>query len=229
MRRAFTGCHDSRLAGIPPHSGIQLTAHREKRAYLVVYHTSTRFGIDQEASQMGKTSKARNSYSPQGRGTATQQRRISMTWVWIAAAAAGVAILAWLGVSNLRQTADIAGIQYFSGLTAEHTTESVNYAQNPPVGGDHNADVPQLRHLRSAGESENAVHSLEHGAVWVTYQPDLPQSAGRQAEADGPRTQPLAAVPLPKPPGAGGCFGVGNAASAPGSGRSPPGPLPEEV
>ena len=25
--------------------------------------------------------------------------------------------------------------------------------------------------------SENAVHSLEHGAVWATYQPDLPKAA----------------------------------------------------
>ncbi len=24
-------------------------------------------------------------------------------------------------------------------------------------------------------EDENAVHTLEHGAVWVTYSPDLPQ------------------------------------------------------
>lgn len=125
---------------------------------------------------MGKTSKARNSYSPQGRGTATQPGRISMTWVWIAAAAAGVAILAWLGVSNLQQTADIAGIQYLSGLTAEHTTDSVNYAQNPPAGGDHNPAFLNCGIYDQPVKSENAVHSLEHGAVWVTYQPDLPQS-----------------------------------------------------
>lgn len=42
---------------------------------------------------------------------------------------------------------------------------------NPPVGGDHNpvwmncdADV-----YTEAIPKENAVHSLEHGAVWVTY------------------------------------------------------------
>ena len=125
---------------------------------------------------MGKTSKAKNSYSPQRRGTATQPGRISMTWVWIAAAAAGVAILAWLGVNNLQQTADIAGIQYLSGLTAEHTTDSVNYAQNPPAGGDHNPAFLNCGIYDQPVKSENAVHSLEHGAVWVTYQPDLPQS-----------------------------------------------------
>ena len=126
---------------------------------------------------MGKTSKARKSYSPQGGGTVTGQRRISMTWVWIAAAVAGVAILAWLGISNLRQSADIAGIQYFSGLTAEHTPERVIYAQNPPVGGDHRPEFLNCGIYDQPVRNENAVHSLEHGVVWVTYQPDLPQSA----------------------------------------------------
>lgn len=126
---------------------------------------------------MGKTSKARKSHSPQGRGMATQQGRMSMTWVWIAAAAAGVALLAWLGVRNLRQTADIAGIQYFSGLTAEHTTGSVTYAQNPPVGGDHSSTLLNCGIYDQTVANENAVHSLEHGAVWVTYQPDLPRAA----------------------------------------------------
>ena len=28
--------------------------------------------------------------------------------------------------------------------------------------------------------SERAVHNLEHGAIWITYQPSLPQSEMRQ-------------------------------------------------
>ncbi|MFE9253772.1 DUF3105 domain-containing protein [Streptomyces sp. NPDC006879] len=52
-----------------------------------------------------------------------------------------------------------------------HVTTAVTYPMKPPVGGDHNPvwmncdgevyakPVPEV----------NAVHSLEHGAVWVTY------------------------------------------------------------
>jgi hypothetical protein len=56
----------------------------------------------------------------------------------------------------------------------EHVTTSVDYSESPPVGGPHDSswadctgtvyDV-DIRH-------ENAVHSLEHGAVWLTYDPD---------------------------------------------------------
>jgi hypothetical protein len=31
--------------------------------------------------------------------------------------------------------------------------------------------------------SERAVHNLEHGAVWITYQPSLPQSEVDQLRA----------------------------------------------
>jgi hypothetical protein len=50
----------------------------------------------------------------------------------------------------------------------------VEYAESPPIGGEHDlqwADCTgtvydvDIRH-------ENAVHSLEHGAVWITYDPD---------------------------------------------------------
>jgi hypothetical protein len=56
-------------------------------------------------------------------------------------------------------------------LTRNHVTETVTYPMKPPVGGDHNQvwmncdrDV-----YKDPIPDMNAVHSLEHGAVWVTY------------------------------------------------------------
>jgi hypothetical protein len=52
-------------------------------------------------------------------------------------------------------------------------TTTVAYPQTPPVGGDH-APVPQNCGIYTAPvANENAVHSLEHGAVWLTYQPGI--------------------------------------------------------
>ncbi|CBG73646.1 putative membrane protein [Streptomyces scabiei 87.22] len=56
-------------------------------------------------------------------------------------------------------------------LTQNHVTKSVKYPMEPPVGGDHN---PVWQNCNGdvydkAIKNENAVHSLEHGAVWVTY------------------------------------------------------------
>ncbi|MEV0183040.1 DUF3105 domain-containing protein [Streptomyces sp. NPDC050625] len=64
------------------------------------------------------------------------------------------------------------GVQTWTGkLSRTHVTTSVKYPMHPPVGGNHNpvwlncnGDV-----YTSAVKDENAVHSLEHGAVWVTY------------------------------------------------------------
>jgi hypothetical protein len=59
----------------------------------------------------------------------------------------------------------------FSKLTRNHVQTKVNYPMTPPVGGDHN---PQWLNCMGTVydkpvQNENAVHSLEHGAVWVTY------------------------------------------------------------
>ncbi|WP_206344628.1 DUF3105 domain-containing protein [Streptomyces mesophilus] len=69
--------------------------------------------------------------------------------------------------------APIKGLQEFDAkkLGRNHVTKPVSYPQTPPVGGDHNqawmncnGDV-----YDKAIPDMNAVHSLEHGAVWVTY------------------------------------------------------------
>ncbi|MGC0341305.1 DUF3105 domain-containing protein [Streptomyces sp. SLBN-8D4] len=64
------------------------------------------------------------------------------------------------------------GVRTWKGtLGRNHVVKTVSYPMEPPVGGDHNqvwmncnGDV-----YTKALNNMNAVHSLEHGAVWVTY------------------------------------------------------------
>ncbi|MFI2639837.1 DUF3105 domain-containing protein [Streptomyces sp. NPDC018610] len=72
------------------------------------------------------------------------------------------------------------GVRTWQGaLSRNHTTAPVTYPMEPPVGGDHDpvwqncdGDV-----YTEPVRDEHAVHALEHGAVWVTYN-------GRASEAD---------------------------------------------
>ncbi|MCZ2859719.1 DUF3105 domain-containing protein [Blastococcus sp. VKM Ac-2987] len=68
---------------------------------------------------------------------------------------------------------EIAGAEVFEYEGGLHDDNAIEYEQSPPVGGPHAnlwADCTgtvydvDIRH-------ENAVHSLEHGAVWITYDP----------------------------------------------------------
>lgn len=69
------------------------------------------------------------------------------------------------------KSSPVRGERSWDELTQNHVQKKVDYPMNPPVGGDHNpvwmncdADV-----YTAPVPNENAVHSLEHGAVWVTY------------------------------------------------------------
>jgi hypothetical protein len=65
----------------------------------------------------------------------------------------------------------IKGVQTYGGLTRGHTEDPVDYPQSPPVGGDHNPTWLDCMGtvFDKPVPNENAVHSLEHGAVWITY------------------------------------------------------------
>jgi len=45
--------------------------------------------------------------------------------------------------------------------------------QVPPTGGEHNATPQSCQVYDKAIANEHAIHSLEHGAVWITYNGDL--------------------------------------------------------
>jgi hypothetical protein len=61
------------------------------------------------------------------------------------------------------------------GEAGQHTEGNVDYDQTPPAGGEHNPVWQNAGFYDEPVEDENAVHTLEHGAVWITYSPDLPQ------------------------------------------------------
>ncbi|WP_405619148.1 DUF3105 domain-containing protein [Streptomyces sp. NBC_00076] len=56
-------------------------------------------------------------------------------------------------------------------LGRNHVTSTVSYPMKPPVGGDHHQAWMTCDGTvyTKAVAHENAVHSLEHGAVWITY------------------------------------------------------------
>lgn len=107
-----------------------------------------------------------------------------------AAVAIVVVIVAVVVTSSVPRPdpADIVvdGVQEFTGLTAVHVgPEPVDYLatydMNPPAGGDHFAAWLNCGVYDQPQPNENAVHSLEHGAVWITYDPALIDQSGVDA------------------------------------------------
>ena len=75
------------------------------------------------------------------------------------------------------------GSAHAGALEHAHVTGPVTYSVLPPVGGPHNAIWMNAGVYTKPVPSERAVHNLEHGAVWITYDPDLPAAQVSQLTA----------------------------------------------
>jgi hypothetical protein len=103
-----------------------------------------------------------------------EQRRSQLIRIGgIVAAVIGFFLLIYFVTSSNSPDINIEGLQRFS-VRQGHTTEPVIYEEVPPVGGIHNPAWQNCGVYSQPVANENAVHSLEHGAVWITYQLDLP-------------------------------------------------------
>jgi hypothetical protein len=65
------------------------------------------------------------------------------------------------------------GVRTFPATTNRNVSDPVTYEREPPTNGDHAPYWQNCGFYSSPVENEAAVHSLDHGAVWITYQPDL--------------------------------------------------------
>lgn len=86
-----------------------------------------------------------------------------------------VALVAFYVVKD-RSVKSLDAVKTFNYKGSEHTWDKVAYKENPPVGGQHNWYWQNCGIYDKPIHNEHAVHSLEHGAVWITYRPDLPKA-----------------------------------------------------
>ena len=125
---------------------------------------------------MGKSKGGQGRRSTQPAGGAGLSRGRILIGLIVLAFLAGFVALIVVDRSQQDATQPPEGVEEFDvGGVGQHTQDTVDYEQDPPVGGEHNPVWQNAEFYEEPVRNETAVHTLEHGAVWITYSPDLPQ------------------------------------------------------
>jgi len=123
-------------------------------------------------NKSGKTKRITNKQQ------AEQKRQIPI-WVWIAGGGF-VMILLVMGLFYLGYqgqaiaNSGIEGLVIFPDPGRGHQDGDIEYASLTPTGGIHNPNWLNCGIFDEPVRRENVLHSMEHGAVWLAYQPELP-------------------------------------------------------
>lgn len=81
---------------------------------------------------------------------------------------------------NVSAPETIEGVVSTAAQAQDHLAAPVAYEQIPPTGGVHSPSWQNCGIYNQPIFDELAVHSLEHGAVWLAYQNDLPEEQVEQ-------------------------------------------------
>lgn len=108
-------------------------------------------------------------------GAAAERRRGGLIWVAVALVLALIiGLVAWAIIRDSPALVDLSAVEEYENTSQDHTTEPVDYDMMPPVGGPHHPTWFNCGVYQEELPVEHVVHSLEHGAVWLSYQPSLP-------------------------------------------------------
>lgn len=109
-----------------------------------------------------------------------ERKRNLMIYGATGVVAAGIIGATAYGLLTTSGPGDIDGVVETEDLSQDHVEGKVDYPDQdvrPPAGGEHNAAWQNCNAYGEPVANEHAVHSLEHGAVWITYSPDLDEDA----------------------------------------------------
>jgi hypothetical protein len=66
------------------------------------------------------------------------------------------------------------GIEVYPATTNKTLKEPIEYDREPPTNGNHDPLWQNCGFYERPVRDRHAVHSMDHGVVWITYRPDLP-------------------------------------------------------
>jgi len=92
------------------------------------------------------------------------KRRSGLLWTAVLATALGAC----------SRVPDLPGVRVYDHKGGVHSGLRVQYSETPPTGGTHNPVWQNCGVYDKPLYDEYGVHSMEHGAVWITYRPGLP-------------------------------------------------------
>ncbi len=145
-------------------------------------------------SKKSKPTSARDARLAQARKQQqVAERRRTMLLVGATAVIIAIilALVAWAIVSEKderKAASDLTGVEQYDYQGGNHVPNKVDYKESPPVGGEHHPVWLNCGVYDEPVPTQHAVHSLEHGAVWVTYDPSLPDSEVEKLEKALPDT-----------------------------------------
>ena len=131
----------------------------------------------------GRAGGARGQRTRPTKQVVTRQRPWGLIAAAVAVAVFAVAVIGYAVIQvNRANAGKVTSADQIEGVRVSdypngqgHVATPVDYQESPPVGGDHDAEWADCTGTVYSVDirNENAVHSLEHGAVWITYDPQL--------------------------------------------------------
>jgi len=104
---------------------------------------------------------------------AAEQRARRRALIWRGTGIVLVVAVAAVAYSLYAKRQLLQAVKTASYPAGQHVAGPIVYAENPPIGGQHNVVWQNCGIYDAPIHNEHAVHSLEHGAIWITYRPDL--------------------------------------------------------
>jgi hypothetical protein len=103
-----------------------------------------------------------------------REKRMRALRIWVPVS---VVILALVALLIYRATRpEVEGVVAVeAAVPNQHDDElKIPFGGTPPMGGPHASVWQNCGIYETPVEGQYAIHSMEHGAVWITYTPDLP-------------------------------------------------------